>query len=123
MVTDGEIRLIDFVNNLDWYKDKMDQTVIFNIACYDVKMIPHMEFSTDKQRKIASDKKIPINIEAIKNISNKVMISYELNQEIENWISKNNSNGYHRIIALVNAYRDLGKTDSEIVKILKNLDK
>ena len=78
MVADGEIRLIDFINNLDWYKDKMDQTVTLTIACYDVKMLP-MEFSTDKQRKTASDIKIPINTEAIKDISNKVMVSYELN--------------------------------------------
>jgi hypothetical protein len=75
-VLDGEIRLINFINCLDLYKDKMNQIVTLNIVCCDINKARNLLSSIDR---------IAINREAIQNIANEIMNPYE---EVKELISK-----------------------------------
>lgn len=85
-VLDGEIRLINFINNTNLYEDKMDQIITLNIVCFDVEGIREslsnmtLEYMQEKTREfyneVAKNKdsniqipKIPINTEGIKDIT------------------------------------------------------
>ena len=41
--------------------------------------------------------------------------------EIKRIMKKNNNNGYHSIIGIINSMRTLGKTDNEILEALRKL--
>jgi hypothetical protein len=124
-VLDGEIRLLNFIKNIDWYNDKMDKIVTLNIVTYNVELLKNLmlNVTTNGTRKTASNEKIPINMDSINEIANNIMTyGSDLNEEMNNWVEKNNGDGYHRIKALVDSYKNLGKTNQEIVNILKKLD-
>jgi hypothetical protein len=103
----------------------MDKIVTLNIVTYNVELLKNLmlNVTTNGTRKTASNEKIPINMDSINEIANNIMTyGSDLNEEMNNWVEKNNGDGYHRIKALVDSYKNLGKTNQEIVNILKKLD-
>ena len=65
--------------------------------------------------------KIKINKNALEEIAEVMSMNDILIHEINNWVERNNGDGYHRIIAVVNGYKADGKTDLEIAEILKEM--
>jgi hypothetical protein len=45
-----------------------------------------------------------------------------LKKEVSDWVERNNGNGWHRIIAVVNGLKEDGKTEFEIAKIIKEMN-
>lgn len=64
---------------------------------------------------------IKVNMEGVEEIVEVMSMNNVLSKEINNWVERNNGDGYHRIIAVVNGYKADGKTDLEISEILKEM--
>jgi hypothetical protein len=45
-----------------------------------------------------------------------------LNKEVSDWVERNDGNGLHRIIAVIDGLKREGKTEFQIAKIIKEMN-
>jgi len=138
IVANGEIRLINFIKNYSNDYSGKNGKVILKISCYDAdkfkKLFENTNFNNvddsiltieippmDENRR----KEIEKLDEAHRNmIANDNIINFGnaiFNREILELINRNDGNGWHRIVPIIRALIDEGKTDIEIAKMLKEM--